>query len=334
VEAKAKFEEALAVMPDYGGGTVQQQIERADKEIPSQAHLDAADAALAKNQLGVAFKELEQVDPNTLQWERRDKLKALLETKTEAKMKDAQALLGYQTERPKMVQLLEMAEDLLAVNKEHREGLEYQKTAKAAIDRIDNPPKCDYGTNPDGSCKAAPQPWLAVQDRFKSGDLTGSYALAESCAKSAAQCKVLQGQIKDFMSKYKKLESLGPGEARGLLALDRKIAGGPSVQAKTIGVAITGAYLRKASSCKAKGDWQCAAEAAKIVIDADGGNIEAQSILNEAKGKAKDIYMRAYSLKDSDPDEAVRLFKQVMEMTSPDDEYHQKAKSRLSKGND
>ena len=61
-------------------------------------------------------------------------------------------------------------------------------------------------------------------------------------------------------------------------------------------------------------------------------SLEAQQILNEARNHAKDLYMRAYSLKDTDPDEAARMFKQVLDMTPPDDEYHEKAKSRLRKG--
>jgi tetratricopeptide (TPR) repeat protein len=45
---------------------------------------------------------------------------------------------------------------------------------------------------------------------------------------------------------------------------------------------------------------------------------------------ARDTYQRGYQLRESDPGEAARLFKDVMAQTSPDSELHQKAKTRLA----
>lgn len=45
---------------------------------------------------------------------------------------------------------------------------------------------------------------------------------------------------------------------------------------------------------------------------------------------ARDVYLRGYQLKESSPLEAAKLFRQVMQMTPPDDETHQKAKSRIA----
>ncbi len=335
VEAKAKFEEVLKIMPEYGSGTVQQYIDRADKEIPVQAHLDTAEADLTANKLGPAAKELDQCGDTQQQYERRDKLKALLDTKIDMKVKDAQAFLGSQGDRAKMVQLKEMAEDILMAKADHREGTEYKKTADDAIERLDHPTVCSFGKEANGACRAPPQPWLAVQERFRNGDQSGAFAMAQNCSGKAAQCKALEDQLKEFGDRYKKLESLNPNELIQLIALDRKISGGTaSPMAKTIAVRVTGKFLLKASSCKAKGDWACAAANAKTVLDSDSGNIEAGAILSEAKNHAKELYMRAYSLKENDPDEAARLFKQVLDMTPPDDEYHQKAKQRLSKSSD
>lgn len=331
VEAKAKFEEVLQINPDFGNGTIQQYIDRANKEIPAQQALDAADDAIKQSKLGVAVKEIAKVPLDTQQYERRDELVKLIDTKMEQKVKDAQVLLGSTGDRVKMVQLKEMAEDLLAVKPEHREGLEFKSTADNAIDRIDHPTVCQFGTC-GGKCCPAPTPWTAVQERFKNGDQSGAFAMAQQCAGRAAQCKMLQEQIKDFMEKFRKLENLSPQELRALLQLDRKIGGGPSSLSKQIGVRITANYLRKASSCKAKGEWSCAAENAKIVLEGEPGNVEAHEILREAKGKAKDLYMKGYSLKGQDPDEAARIFKQVVDMTAPDDEYHQKAANQLKRG--
>ncbi len=331
IEAKAKFEEVLAASPDFGNGTIQPYIERAAKEIPTQQALDAAEEAIKASKLGVAFKELEKVHADTQQYERRDKLKEALDKAMDKKVKDAQMLLSATDDRAKMVQLKEMAEDLLVVQAEHREGLEFKKTADEAIDRIDHPVKCQYGTC-GGKCCPAPTPWTAVQERFKNGDQSGAFALAQQCASKASQCKVLQEQIKDYMDKFRKIENLSPQELRALLTLDKKIAGGPSTNAKPIGVRIVAHFVRKASSCKAKGDWACAAENAKIATEADPSNPEASDILRQANAHAKDLYMSCYAKKATDPDEAMTCFKQVIGMTSPDNEYHTKAQNQLKKG--
>jgi len=331
IEAKAKFELVLEQSPDFGNGTIQPYIERAGKEIPTQQALDAAEEAIKSNKLGAAFKELEKVHADTTQYERRDKLKEALDKAMEKKVKDAQLLLASTDDRAKMVQLKEMAEDLLAVQAEHREGTEFKKTADEAIDRIDHPVKCTYGVC-GGKCCPAPTPWTAVQERFKSGDQSGAFALAQQCASKASQCKVLQEQIKDYMEKFRKIENLSPQELRALLTLDKKIAGGPSTNAKPIGVRIVAHYVRKASSCKAKGDWACAAENAKVATEADPSNPEAADILRQANAHAKDLYMSCYAKKATDPDEAMGCFKQVIGMTSPDNEYHTKAQNQLKKG--
>jgi len=137
IEAKATFVEALAMNPEYGGGTLQQYIARADKEIPVQLHLDAAEAALQSSELGIASHELDQCGDTQQQYERRDKLMALLDVKFESKLQAAHALLGSQADRSKMVELAAMAKDLLAVRPDHPEALELEQTADDALHRID-----------------------------------------------------------------------------------------------------------------------------------------------------------------------------------------------------
>jgi phosphate uptake regulator len=79
----------------------------------------------------------------------------------------------------------------------------------------------------------------------------------------------------------------------------------------------------------------CAAENAKIVLQGDPENIEAQDILREAKSKVRDMFQQAYSMKQSgDVDGASIIFKRIMEMTAPEDEYHAKAQKQLKHGND
>ena len=49
------------------------------------------------------------------------------------------------------------------------------------------------------------------------------------------------------------------------------------------------------------------------------------------QSQARDLYLRGYQLKENDPKEAISLFKQVLAIAPPDDEYHQKAKSQLER---
>jgi hypothetical protein len=44
---------------------------------------------------------------------------------------------------------------------------------------------------------------------------------------------------------------------------------------------------------------------------------------------AKDLYLRGYQLKVSNPEDALGLFREVMRMTDPSEDYHQKAKARI-----
>jgi tetratricopeptide (TPR) repeat protein len=46
--------------------------------------------------------------------------------------------------------------------------------------------------------------------------------------------------------------------------------------------------------------------------------------------EARELYLRGYQLKESDPEAAAKFFRQAMALTSRDDETHQKAKSRLA----
>jgi hypothetical protein len=43
------------------------------------------------------------------------------------------------------------------------------------------------------------------------------------------------------------------------------------------------------------------------------------------------MYLQAYALKETSPDEAVKLFKEVLVMTPKDDENHRKAEDWVDK---
>ena len=71
-----------------------------------------------------------------------------------------------------------------------------------------------------------------------------------------------------------------------------------------------------------------------VVARSQIAKLEAQSDPKEkmeeaAHGRARDIYLQAYALKDADRSKSRRLFWQVLKMTPMDDEYHLRARRQL-----
>jgi pSer/pThr/pTyr-binding forkhead associated (FHA) protein len=322
-EAKEVLEQVQAANPTFGGGTVQQYIAKTEQEIPNEQHLLKAAEFVKLAQLANAHAELAQVSADTLQTERREKVRSELDSKIELKLKEARELVPATSEISKMKLLLAIADDVLVAKPEHRDALEFKEIATRTIDRLEHP------FVPQATPKT---PWVPVQSLFANGDQAGALAMANACAGSFKQCKTLMAQIQEFNEKNRKLESLGPQDLLGLLELDRRITGGPaSALSKPIATRVVTAYYLKATSAKSKGDWGQAVEYAKKVLSADPGHPGAQAIASEARGQSKDLYLRGYQLKDSEPDEAIKFFKQVLQMTVKGDEFYEKAKSQLDK---
>jgi tetratricopeptide (TPR) repeat protein len=157
--------------------------------------------------------------------------------------------------------------------------------------------------------------------------LTGALALEDDCAaKKVAKCKSTANGMREFADMYKKLEDLDAHGLKKLLALDHEVTEGRrSKLAKTAGIKLGSALCKSATAAKAAGQYARAGELAAQASQADPGNNCASSILGDLKTKAHDTFMLAYSLKDQDPDQAVEKFKQVLQMTTPESEDHQKA---------
>jgi hypothetical protein len=68
-----------------------------------------------------------------------------------------------------------------------------------------------------------------------------------------------------------------------------------------------------------------------VALDAEPGNPAAQATLSEAKSVSGDLFLRAYQQRETDPAEAVKLFKEVVAMTPADDQNHIKAKGFIER---
>ncbi len=321
VEAKAKLEEMVAEDAEYEPRQVENYMKIADAEIPNQGLLAEANEAIGKGELAKAFNALAKVKTTTQEVAVRT-AKDALDAKVVEKLAEARGLLAFASDLQKMEQLKALCEDILVARAEDREASELKKQAETAIYRIKNPTIAP--PPPD-------TPWLEVSARYKNGDSSGALSLAQACANKHAQCRALESSIKEFEAKSKRLEELNENDLIALYELDKKIAGGSSSElSRPLRTQLVSKLFVKASQAKTTGNWSRAIEYARRVLQADPGHVGAQSLVNEARNQAREVYLRGYQLKESSPDEAIRLFKDVMNMTPPDDDNHQKAKSRIA----
>lgn len=321
IEAKAKLEEMQAADPDYEARSVANYLQNAANEIPVQQQLAEAGKHLAAGEVGKAYEVLQGVKTTNQELALRN-AKEALETKIGEKLGEARNLTPFASDLAKMEQLKAITEDILVARPEDREATELKKVAETAIYRIKNP---SIAPPPPDT------PWLEVHQRFKNGDASGALSLAQACANKHAQCRQLEGNIKDFEAKSKRLEDLNENELIALYELDKRIAGGSSSDlSKPVRTQLVSKLFVKASQAKTTGNWSRAIDYARKVLQADPAHAGAQALVNEARNQAREIYLRGYQLKESNPDEAIKLFKDVMNMTPPDDENHQKARSRVA----
>ena len=65
------------------------------------------------------------------------------------------------------------------------------------------------------------------------------------------------------------------------------------------------------------------------VLRLEPGHTGALHLLDSYRREATDSYLRGYQLRDTSPDEAIKLFTLVLAMTPANDELHLKAQVRI-----
>lgn len=305
VEAKAKLLEVQALAPDHPG--IGDYLTQVEKEIPNQEHLAAAKAALAAKMLSVTKAQLDQVSADTTMFERVTQLKRELSDTADARVSEAQSLL----DAGQREQAFAIFADVVAVFPDHR-------PAMAGLERAQPFPFVSSGS-------AA---WDLVVRDFVQGEIASAVVLAEDCAPKVPRCKSGLKDLKEFTRLLEKMEDLDPDQLTRLVVLDRQITGAPVPCRATEKVRARQAHIlyKNASSARATGAWPRSMEFARRTLQADPSHRGASSILDELMLKSRDIYLRAYALKDTSPEEALPLFRDVMAMTPPEDELHQKAR--------
>ncbi|NVJ18773.1 FHA domain-containing protein [Myxococcus sp. AM010] len=318
VEAKAKLEELQTEAPEYPG--VADYLGHAAREIPVQEKLTAAKEALSKKELGKAGTLLAGAGESQFLYEQVNETKRALSESADMRTREARKLLDEnQLDMAKAI-----TDDILVAFPEHRDAKLINEQAAQAIIVRDTPKPVIQGP--------APKPWEPAVDRFRDGDMSGAVAILNACMARNAQCKKLLGQMTEFGNLYKRLEDLDARGLSKLMSLDKGITGGrPSKMARNAGTRAATIFYKGATAAKAAGQWSRAMDYSRKALQADPGHAGATNIISELRAKAKDVYLHAYSLKDGSPDEALPKFKDVVAMTPPDDEYHEKAKTWVEK---
>lgn len=320
-DAKDKLLVIKATDPEFEPRQIANYLAIAEKEIPNQAVLEQVNGAITAGELGKAASLLKTVKVSPQAENAVRRTREALDAKAVEKLAEARTYAPTR-DLASQEKVKALAEDVLAVHEEDRDAAELKRSADSIIRAIKNP---SYAPPP------AETPWLEVQARFKNGDATGAMLLAQACTNKQPQCRELELQMKEWELKSKKVEDLSEAELISLFELDRKIAGGTSSdQSRPIRTQLVSRLFVKASQLKTTQNWNRAIEYARRVLQADPNHLGAQALLNEGRNQAKDIYLRAYQLKNHSEEEAVKLFKEVLSMTPADDEYHQKARDRLA----
>ncbi len=316
--AAEQFDRAAELAPELEG--LKLYLDAKAVEVQNQEHLDAAEAALGKSQVGAAAKELAAVPETTQQLSRRTELQKRLNVVVDQRIKDGRALLG---ERGKARELKALAEDVLAARPNDRDALNFLETANRALGwkaPVDKPP--DPG-----------DPAAEVISLWTGGDGTAAFAKADACAGASARCAKLKEQITRATELSKKLESLEEAELLEAVRLDKSIGGGTqSPGGKQAGVRLAAVLTPKASSAAARKQWGPAMAIARKILEGAPNDVTAKNIVSDGKNAAEELYRRCYVSRQSTPEDAIPLCKEVVEMLPEGDALREKAE-RLIAGN-
>ncbi len=319
-EAKTILLELQQKAPDMA--QVQDYLDRAEKEIPNLEHLTAAQAAIKERRLGATKASLDKMTADTQMYDQVAKLKREMRDAADLQARESRKLLdGKQLDPAKSI-----TDDVLLAFPEHRDAKIINEEAARLIKIRDTP----VAPAPPPPPK---DPWEAAVARFVDGDLSGGVALANDCITKSNKCKGGLKDMTEFGNLYKKLEDLDAKGLARLLALDKDITGsrGPSKMAKNAGTRAANIFYKSASAARAAGQWARAVDFARKTLQADPSHPGASNILAELRTKAKDVFLQAYAMKDSNPEDAIPKFREVMLMTPAGDETHEKAKNWLEK---
>jgi len=321
-DAQHAFQELQGQAPDFRIKEIADYLKDAEKEVPNQTAMIEAQDAIAVLELKEADARLKQVTDTKYQYERLNTLKQEFQEAIRKKIKMANELTSKTTSRESMVKLKAMTDDVLAVVPGHRDATSLQSIALEAIHRIDNP----YRPPPPPET-----PWVGVTDAYKAGEIEEATRQAEACAAKQPRCKKMHSQLENLAAKNRRIENLTPKEFFELYELDKQLSeGAGSPLTRRILLFAIPVIENTARNARLAGRLGEATGLASNLLKIDSKNTTAQNIMREVREQAQNTYMRAYTLRPTQPDQAEQLFKEVLQMLPANEDYAQRAQTQLN----
>ena len=320
-DAQYALQELQGQAPDYNPREIEKLLKAAETEVPNQAALDAAQDALNVLELKAARTSLEQVANTEAQRERLGSLQKELQDAVRKKVAMAKNLASQTTDRESMVKLKTMTDDILAAVPNQRDAKILQEDALEAIRRIDTPA---------AKYVAPDTPWVTITEKYKAGDMEEATRLAEACAAKHARCKKMHTQLEDVASKNRRIENLSPKEFFDFYEVDRQLSeGAGSAYTQRIKLFAKPIVENSARNAKLTGRLGEATNLASNLLRMDPKNTTALGIMDEARAQAKETFLRGYTVRTTQPEQAERYYKEVLQMLPKDEEYAKKAQEQL-----
>jgi pSer/pThr/pTyr-binding forkhead associated (FHA) protein/tetratricopeptide (TPR) repeat protein len=117
-----------------------------------------------------------------------------------------------------------------------------------------------------------------------------------------------------------------------VLDLDKKMIGKrKSFFSSQIATYIADEYARQAQQALKNNEYEISLSKSIQALKAQPDHQKALNVQGRLIAKAKKLYEKAYIIEDLDPEQALSLWKEVMKICPPSNEYHAKAKKRIEK---
>ena len=344
VEARDRL--AIAASLDDQDEEIRRYLDRARLEAPRAQAVTAAREALSRRNYKGAREQLSQVPEDSalsgVAGEVLDKIRtqidlAVHDAKAKADTGDAataEALIAPVLEaEPTRREALAVREQL-GSRRRAQVAVRHQEAAAARHDEAEvaeAQPKED----------ASPPGLRTIVETYLTGDLRSAITRAETAGVTDARAARMARDLRDLDQAYReglaKADAKKPGEAmRALEAadkLDKSIAGGKESRMGTELRKILSRVHYQLGAAGMQGDEGLpgAARHLRAAVLADPENDLARQQLEQAVARAKELYLRAYVVKDTDTPAAREMFKLVVDILPGGDATAAKAKHWMEK---
>ncbi|MGI5865704.1 MAG: FHA domain-containing protein, partial [Myxococcales bacterium] len=306
-----KFALERAAEIDYDARDAKNRFEFAQREVANQELVEKAEEHIGRAELAKAAEVLGSVPSDSFFADRVPGLREQIKAKIGDRL-----LTGLGALASRDFEIARMAaEDVLAVDPENADA----KKLWDDIERAGAPPK--------------PKPKPPVQqvdyvakalEAFSAGKLDEAIGLAAAC--DEPKC----GQLADKLTAFRRANQNLDANASKAFSLLKAIPGGTSSPFMgPIGAKLAESSVREGIQAMGANNWSKAFKAFHQALKADPSHAVANKHMATIKAKAKELFEQAYVDKTVDPEKARREFEQVISMTAPDDELHQKSKRHI-----